>query len=80
MDLASHDSQTIIRTLNGSEDYAWTPTGVLLMGKGSKLFKYDSETEKDWAQIADFDNLGLKNITRLAVSPKGTRLALVSTK
>lgn len=80
MDLTSHDNQTIIHTLDGSEDYAWTPTGVLLMGKGSKLFKYDPETEKDWAQIADFDSLGLKSISRLAVSPQGAWLALVSTK
>jgi len=29
-------------------------------------------------EMADFGNAGLKNITRIAVSPKGDRIAVVS--
>ena len=36
--------------------------------------------QSDWAwiELADFNNAGLKNITRIAVSPKGDRIAVVA--
>ncbi len=76
-DLGTRSVATFIKTFPGVEDYAWTPKGVLLMANGSKLF---ARTKSDWAwvEIADFSNLGLKNISRLAVSPKGDRIALVA--
>ena len=32
----------------------------------------------DWMEIADLSAHRIKNITRLAISPKGTKLALVA--
>jgi hypothetical protein len=77
------DTQTraitsLVKTLPGSEDYAWTPQGILLMAKDSKLFKWNPSKDAGWQELADFASAGLKNITRLAVSPKGDRLALVA--
>jgi len=69
---------SLIKTLPGSEDYAWTPQGILLMAKDSKLFKWNPSKDAGWQELADFASAGLKNITRLAVSPKGDRLALVT--
>lgn len=76
-DLKARAVTTIIKTFPGVEDYAWTPGGVLLMARDSKLF---SRRKSDWAwvEIADFSNAGLRNITRIAVSPKGDRIAVVA--
>ena len=76
-DLRTKTLTTIIKTFPGVEDYAWTPGGLLLMANGSKLF---SRKKSDWAwvEIADFSNAGLRNITRIAVSPKGDRIAVVA--
>jgi WD40 repeat protein len=76
-DLRSRSVATFIKTFPGAEDYAWTPSGVLLMANGSKLF---ARKESDWAwvELADFSSAGLKNITRIAVSPKGDRIAVVA--
>lgn len=76
-DLKSRSVADFVKTFPGAEDYAWTPAGVLLMANGSKLF---ARKESDWAwvEVADFSNAGLKNITRIAVSPKGDRIALVA--
>jgi WD40 repeat protein len=75
-DLKTKIVATFVKTFPGAEDYAWTPDGVLLMANGSKLF---ARKESDWAwvELADFSSAGLKNITRIAVSPKGDRIALV---
>lgn len=78
LDLKTRAITTLVKTLAGSEDYAWTPQGILLMGKDSKLFQSDPKKNGEWQEIADFSSAGLKSITRLAVSPKGERLAVVA--
>jgi hypothetical protein len=76
-DLKTRNIATVFKTFPGVEDYAWTPAGVLLMANGAKLF---ARKKSDWAwvEIADFSHAGLKSITRIAVSPKGDRVAVVA--
>jgi len=77
LDPDSLKTETIIKTLPGSEDYAWTGRGDLISAKGSKLFKFAPGKDKDWQEVADFSGEGITAITRLAVSPNSNRLALV---
>jgi dipeptidyl aminopeptidase/acylaminoacyl peptidase len=76
-DLKTRNIATFIKTFPGVEDYAWTPAGVLLMANGAKLFAR-RRSDFAWVELADFSNAGLKNITRIAVSPKGDRIAIVA--
>ena len=82
LDPAGDATARIARTLPGREDYAWTPEGEILMGDGSRLFAWpagaDDAEGAEWTEIADFSELGVEGITRLAVSPDGTRIALVA--
>ncbi|HVS80796.1 MAG TPA: hypothetical protein VHE60_03595 [Pyrinomonadaceae bacterium] len=77
-DLRMRTSASLIPTLPGVEDYAWMPSGALLVAKDSKLFAVIPLTGKDWSEVADFSKTGLKGITRIAVSPKGDKIALVA--
>jgi hypothetical protein len=79
LDLKTRQAEVLTKTLPGSEDFIWTPDGVLLSGSGSKLFKFEPKKDRTWQEVADFSRAGLKGITRLAVSPKGDKLALVAT-
>ena len=79
VDPSTRKVESIIKTLAGSEDYVWTPEGMLLMASGTKLFKWDPKKDAGWEEVSDFSGAGLKSITRLAVSPKGDRLAMVAT-
>lgn len=76
-DLKTRAVTTIVKTFPGVEDYAWTPAGVLLMAKESKLFSRQ-KSDWTWVEIGDFSNAGLKGITRIAVSPKGDRISVVA--
>jgi WD40-like Beta Propeller Repeat len=78
LDLKTHAITTLVKALPGSEYCAWTPQDILLMAQDSKLFQCDFKVNSDWQEIADFADAGLKGITRLAVSPKGDRLAVVA--
>ncbi len=77
LDVATRQVHPLVRALPGVDQYAWTPAGVLLMAKGTKLYEWRTGTT-DLHEIADFSTQGLTNITRLAVSPRGDRLALVA--
>jgi len=78
LDPAAGTSERITRTLPGREDYAWTPEGEILMGDGGRLFAWSEGS--DWTEIADFSELGVEGITRLAVSPDGSRIAIVANR
>lgn len=64
----------IAETLPGREDIAWTPGGTLLSSDGAKLFLLSNEK---WVELKLPAETVLKGITRLAVSAKGDKLAVV---
>ena len=68
----------LVRTLDGSEDCAWTPAGVLVMGQGAKLFAWRPGSDSGWEEIANLSSAGLDRITRLAVSPTQDAIAIVA--
>jgi hypothetical protein len=59
-------------------DTAWTPDGVLLVSVQGQLFSW-RKGEQALAPV-DSSALGLRASTRLAVSPKGDRIAIVAAK
>ena len=66
-----------LTAVNGDEaDFAWLPDGTLLAASGSKILHWNPKA--GWLQVADFAGAGMRNITRMAVSPQGDRLALVA--
>ncbi|MES2524335.1 MAG: M20/M25/M40 family metallo-hydrolase [Gemmatimonadota bacterium] len=67
---------TLVRTLDGSEDIAWADSVTLVSGKGSALFAW-RRGDAAWKQIGDFAFAGITSVTRLAVSPNGQWLAVV---
>lgn len=63
-------------TLPSSEDMAWTPDGIMVMGSGSKLH-YRAANDTSWSLLFDLSEFQLSGITRLSVGPKGNRIAIV---
>lgn len=77
LDMYNRKTNFIINTLPNSEDMCWLPNGTILMGKDEKLYTFNSNNGKDWVEAASLKDYGITSITRLAVSPDGTKLALV---
>ena len=68
----------LIEALPGSQDLAWTPDGRMLMASDSRIFVRDPFQDEDWVPAADLSAANITSITRLAVSPRGDQIALVS--
>jgi hypothetical protein len=68
----------IVRTLPGSEDFAWTGWDDLVMGSGAKLYTCRPPKETEWKLLADFSKSGIKKITRIAIDPQTDKIAFVS--
>ena len=47
------------------------------MGKDDKLYKFKHDKDVDWIEVASLKEYNITNITRLTISPDGTKLALV---
>ncbi|WP_041951916.1 TolB family protein [Spirosoma spitsbergense] len=77
LDLQTNLITVIAPTLSGSEDFVWTPGGLLLMAQGAGLYVFNPKIDLRWTQLADFSSVGIKQITRLAIDPEGKKLALV---
>ncbi len=77
LDLQTRQTTTIAPTLPGSEDFAWTPDGALLMCGGTVLYRYRPGTDAGWVPLADLGQYGIGPLTRLALDPTGRKLALV---
>ncbi len=71
--------EELVPTLEGQEDFCWTPDGILLMGKDGILYSRDPDNaDGDWKPVADFSKTEYARFYRLAVSPNGKKLALVT--
>jgi dipeptidyl aminopeptidase/acylaminoacyl peptidase len=73
----ARSTRRLARMPQGVEDYAWLPDGRVLAGQGGRLLELPP-AGTTWREVASFAEPALQGITRLAVSPRGDRLALVS--
>jgi hypothetical protein len=79
LDPASGAIAPLVQAVEGSAeaDCAWTPDGLLLMALGGKLYGW-RRGSAGWTVIYDLAPLGLKSVSRLAVSGNGKWLAIVA--
>ena len=64
------------KMLNDLEDHAWLPSGSILSARGRHIFRWMPGTSEVWEQVATVE--GVREVTRIAVSPAGDRLVLVA--
>lgn len=78
-DPATGEAVPIAPLLEENEFYAWTPEGVLVMGQGSKLFRWVPGESEAWEEMADLESMGIQSISRIAISSEGDWIAVVAT-
>ena len=74
-DVAKRSVRRLGRLPEGADYVAWTPGGALIIASGSRIYRWNDGV---WAEAADLSGAGVRNISRLAISPAGDRLAFVA--
>ena len=69
---------TITPTRPKSEEFTLLSDGTILMGEGSKVYSIHPSRDEYWKEVKDLSDLGITDISRLAVSRN--KLILVSDK
>ena len=79
LDPKSHTVTPLIDAVAGAKeaDLAWTPDGTLVMAEKDVLYGW-KKGQAAWRRLADLAALGLHGVTRIAISPKGDRIAFVT--
>lgn len=78
IDMNSYESFFVSELPIGIQDYSWINDTQILVGSGSRLYMYDTLGGSEWNRVASIEEYGIKNITRLAISPNGKKLAVVA--
>ena len=71
------EKKYLVDALKGSEDMVWTLKGTILMGKGGTIYKFHPGIDKKWTPVNLISGLPVNDITRMAVSPNGKKIAIV---
>ena len=77
LDMNSYESFFVCELPIGIQDYIWINDTQILVGSGNKLYMYDTLGEPEWNRVASLEEYGIKNISRMAISPDGKKLAVV---
>ena len=79
LDPVSKQVRPLVRVIPGVDapDLAWTPDGMLLLAANGKLHGWRRGADA-FEVVADLESIGLRGVSRMAVSPSGDRLAVVA--
>ncbi len=75
VDVRTREVRQIAAAPPRADYHLWTPGGRLIAAGGTRLWIL---VDGRWDVLADYAELGVKGITRLALSPTGTHLAFVA--
>jgi hypothetical protein len=78
--IAGQTPYLLVEAAPDNEFHAWTPDGVLLTASSSVLLRWSGALDAGsrWIPVADLRRYGVKNVSRLAVSPDGKWLSFVA--
>jgi Tol biopolymer transport system component len=79
LDTETMKTSSITSTIANGDHITWLPDGRILTTDGAKLFFFDPrKSSRGWTEVTvGSGGESLKGISRLAVSPKGDKLAVV---
>ncbi len=80
LDMDSLESFFVAQLPIGIQDHIWLDEATLLIGSNDKLYLLDLFGNGDWKLVVDLSTYNIKEISRLAISPDKSKLAIVAEK
>jgi len=80
IDVKTQESFFVAQLPIGIQDHIWTSDAMMIIGSGSSLYTYDLFGDGSWEPMMDLAKYGIKDISRLSMSPDGKYLAFAALK
>ena len=74
--LKEKQSEIVVKTLPGVEDFALVDNRIFIAGKGSILYQFNPSTDAEWLEFVDLQTYNINDIRRVTVC--GDKLFLVN--
>lgn len=79
LDLTHHRVETLaVVPFPATGHHTWTPRNTLLIASGSTIYEWNPLAPDTWKPMITLSHPDLQHISRIVVSPRGDRIALVS--
>lgn len=79
LDLKRHRVETLSTIpFPATGHHVWTPRNTVLMASGSTIYEWNPKSPAVWKPLTKLDDPDLQGISRIVISPRGDRIALVS--
>ena len=78
LEVSGGEGTPVVPTLRDRIVHAWTPGGVILMGRGNRVFARKPGRDSEWKQVAAFADKELRNVNTYTISPDGKKLIMIS--
>lgn len=75
LDVRTKQVRRVMALPKGADYVAWTPSGKMITAAGTTVYQL---SPAGWDTVADLGAAGVHDISRLAINPKGDRLAFVA--
>jgi hypothetical protein len=75
VDVRTGDVRRLMQAPPGGEYHIWTQGGQLIATGGSRLWRW---TDGRWDVLLELSAYGVRNATRIAISPRGDMIAFVT--
>ncbi len=77
LDPATKSVRPLTPIKGSNANYGWTPDGAILIIEDDVLYHWREGNNEGWVKVADLSEFNITDANRLAVSPDGTKLAVV---
>ncbi|VAW13274.1 hypothetical protein MNBD_BACTEROID03-2779 [hydrothermal vent metagenome] len=78
MNPISGEIKEIVTLPKETEDMCWMADGTILAPKNNIILKFNPKTDKKWKVLHRFKEKEIYKISRMAISPTGNRMVIVS--
>jgi dipeptidyl aminopeptidase/acylaminoacyl peptidase len=76
LDIDTRAVTPLVRMLDGVANYTWTQRGTVIAARRNAIYEW--RPGGDWQEVVSFTDPALQNISRIAITPAGDRIAFVS--
>lgn len=77
MNIYTHEVKTHLPMMGNQQDFAWLPDRSVIMTHQNKLYRFQPGKSGQWEAVHTFSDPAFQSLSRIAISPDGSKLALV---